>query len=94
MTGSTPSHGYSFVSYTNYLNQQQCLTLPPAEEVACVSQHLNITEPPSVYTYTDYTSLWDPVTCLLWNVTLHERIDAAGEGGVYRESGRGTSLSN
>jgi hypothetical protein len=80
------------VSYANY-TALECLSLAdPSQEVACSSQWLNITDPPSVYPYTDYASLWAPVSCLLWNVTLADRVNV--EGALRRGTGgRGAARS-
>lgn len=68
----------SFItSYANY-TLDQCFALPDAQEVACVEQQLNVTDPPSIYSFTEYNALWEPISCYLWNVTLGHRIDVAG----------------
>lgn len=59
--------------------EDQCLNLPASESVSCSSQHLNITNPPSIYSYDAYTPLWEPISCLLWNITLERRVDVEGE---------------
>jgi len=64
------------VNYSNY-TAEQCLNLNTGAEqqVNCSSQHLNVTDPPSNYTYTSYPTLWQPVTCYLYNVTYRDRVD-------------------
>jgi NhaP-type Na+/H+ or K+/H+ antiporter len=64
------------VNYSNY-TAEQCLNLDTGAEqqVTCSSQHLNVTDPPSNYTYTSYPTLWQPVTCYLYNVTYRDRVD-------------------
>jgi len=81
MTGgeSTTSQIYTWNSYANYTSEQ-CLALSvPADEVLCSSQMLNVTNPPSIYGFVNYTQLWEPVSCLLWNVTLGDRVNVQGE---------------
>ena len=76
--GGDAAPAYDLVSYANY-TQPQCFELAPSQQVDCVSQMLNITAPPSIYDYFDYSNLWEPVSCLLMNVTLQNRADDAGE---------------
>lgn len=65
----------NIVSYSNY-TAEQCFSLyPESSQVTCSSQHLNIYEPPSEWDYGHYNSLWTPVTCMLYNVTLGDRVD-------------------
>jgi hypothetical protein len=71
------SSGYSVTinDYNNFTTGQ-CFALPQTDEqVMCNSQHLNIYDPPSIYNYSQYTPLWESVSCLLWNTTLSNRVD-------------------
>jgi hypothetical protein len=69
----------SFVSYGNY-SQAQCFALGQEDqEVDCLLQMLNTTDPPSIYNYWDYNALWEPVSCLIRNVTLGDRADDSGK---------------
>lgn len=70
-------NSFSYAQYDGFTSQQ-CLTLPPDQQVDCSGQHLNITDPPSIYTYTQYSALWQPAWCMLWNVTLTGRVDNQG----------------
>ncbi len=57
-----------------------CLSLPEAaQQVTCSAQNLNIYEAPSIYNFNDFASLWQPITCLLWNVTYGSRQELAGK---------------
>lgn len=67
-------NSFSYAQYDGFTSQQ-CLALPPDQQVDCSGQHLNITDPPSIYTYTQYSALWQPAWCMLWNVTLTGRVD-------------------
>lgn len=59
----------------------QCFALEtPEEQVDCFAENLNITDPPSIYSFVKYPQLWEPITCLLWNVTLSFRVDEEGKG--------------
>lgn len=70
---------YSVVSYADY-TQPQCFTLAETtDRVDCLQQMLNVTDPPSIYGYAEYNALWEPVSCLISNVTLFHRYDDAGE---------------
>ncbi len=56
-----------------------CAGLPSEDfQVNCSAQNLNIYEPPSIYEYAEYTTLWEPITCWLWNVTYHNRQNLPG----------------
>ena len=66
-------------SFSNY-SSQQCLALPTPEQVDCSGQHVNISDPPSIWGGQSYSVLWQPVSCYLWNVTLNNRVDMEGEG--------------
>ena len=56
-----------------------CEGLPAQEyEVNCSAQNLNIYEPPSIYEYEEFSTLWEPITCYLWNVTYHNRQNLPG----------------
>ncbi|GAB4813268.1 hypothetical protein N2152v2_000314 [Parachlorella kessleri] len=58
----------------HYCTSAFCEGLPAQEyEVNCSAQNLNIYEPPSIYEYEEYSTLWEPITCYLWNVTYHNR---------------------
>ncbi|KAL6780791.1 hypothetical protein ACKKBF_B11690 [Auxenochlorella protothecoides x Auxenochlorella symbiontica] len=60
--------------YSNY-TAAQCFGLQDTEhQVACSAQHLNITNPPSIYGYEHYEQLWLSTACLLWNVTTGHRV--------------------
>jgi hypothetical protein len=76
-TGFVSLDSFSYAQYDGFTSQQ-CLALPPEQQVDCSGQHLNITNPPSIYTYTQYSALWQPAWCMLWNVTLSGRIDNQG----------------
>ena len=65
------------MSYDNY-TAAQCFALPSAEQVLCSEQHLNVSDPPSIYSFWQYNELWEPISCYLWNVTLEQRVDIAG----------------
>lgn len=73
-------------SYANY-TLDQCFALPDAQEVACVEQQLNITDPPSIYSFSEFPALWEPISCYLWNVTLGYRVDVASksQNATFRE---------
>lgn len=74
-SGESPAfYPASFVNYGNY-SRAQCFTLDEDNSVDCLMQMLNTTDPPSIYTYWDYNALWEPVSCLLRNVTLTNRDD-------------------
>ena len=75
---STQTLPASFVNYGNY-TEAQCFTLDANAQVDCFMQMLNTTDPPSIYNYWDYNALWEPVSCLLRNVTLSDRADDEGE---------------
>lgn len=75
---STAFYPASFVNYGNY-SEAQCFTLDESNSVDCLMQMLNTTDPPSIYTYWDYNALWEPVSCLLRNVTLKDRADDDGK---------------
>ena len=65
-------------SYSNY-SQERCLTLDdPSSQVVCESMRLNVTDPPSVYAFNNYTSTWSGVVCLLFNTTLTNRVYLPG----------------
>lgn len=51
----------------------------PTQLVACEIQDLNVTDPPSIYNFRDYPSVWTPVICNLLNVTLKHRVDLEEE---------------
>lgn len=73
----------------------QCLLLPvPAQQVSCSSQHLNTSDPPSTWGVVDYGMLWEPITCLLWNVTYSKRVNMESEcaGGARRRRRRGAPV--
>jgi hypothetical protein len=74
--GNAPSPEYPFAS-----NTSRCFALNnTADQVQCNAESLNIYNPPSEYSYVDYTSLWEPITCLLYNVSYSSRVNsAAGE---------------
>ncbi|KDD76916.1 hypothetical protein H632_c68p2, partial [Helicosporidium sp. ATCC 50920] len=62
---------YNFGNYT----YAQCYTIGDEEQqVACLAQHLNVTNPPSIYSYDHYEQLWLSTVCLLWNVTYSNRV--------------------
>lgn len=64
--------------YSNY-TAAQCFGLQDTEhQVACSAQHLNITNPPSIYGYEHYEQLWLSTACLLWNVTTGHRVTVHG----------------
>ena len=42
-------------SYANY-SALQCFSLPPQEQVPCSAQQLNISDPPSIYSFDEYSS--------------------------------------
>ncbi|KAL4855765.1 Sodium/hydrogen exchanger 7 [Chlorella vulgaris] len=66
---------YLDVSYAGY-TADQCLALtPPNAQVACSAQLLNVTDPPSIYSWDEYAFLWEGVTCMLSNVTYTNRVD-------------------
>lgn len=44
----------------------------------CEAESLNITEPPSIYRFTDYPMLWSQTLCYLLNVTLEHRVYLPG----------------
>lgn len=44
----------------------------------CFQQALNVTDPPSIYDYDDYQSVWLNTVCLLWNVTYSHRVSVHG----------------
>lgn len=44
----------------------------------CESESLNITDPPSIYRFTDYPLLWSQTLCYLLNVTLEHRVHLPG----------------
>jgi len=71
------SNNVSFWEFSNYTGEQ-CLALEPTEEVLCTIQQLNVTDPPSIYGFENFTSVWEPVACLLYNVTLQDRVDLQG----------------
>ena len=61
--------------YPGWVADQCFLLNTTSEQVTCSSQHLNITDPPSEYSYTEYPTQWDYITCLLYNVSYHHRYD-------------------
>ena len=61
--------------YPGWIGDQCLLLNTTSEQVACSSQHLNITDPPSEYSYGEYPTQWDYITCLLYNVSYHHRYD-------------------
>jgi hypothetical protein len=79
-SGETLHEAYpaSFVNYGSY-SQEQCFALQENEEVDCLMQMLNTTDPPSIYNYLEYNALWEPVSCLIRNVTIGNRADDDGE---------------
>jgi hypothetical protein len=62
--------------YANY-TAQQCFNpnFTFSQQVDCHSQHLNVTHPPSTWSYDEYPFLWEPTVCLLTNVTYSQRIN-------------------
>lgn len=44
----------------------------------CEAENLNITDPPSIYRFTDYPLLWSQTLCYLLNVTLEHRVHLPG----------------
>lgn len=76
--GGDVSPVYSVFSYANY-TQAQCFGLEQAQQIDCLEQMLNVTNPPSIYNYFEYSNLWEPVACLLSNVTLQNRADDDGK---------------
>ena len=78
---------FSYAQYDDFTSRQ-CLALPPEQQVDCSGEHLNITAPPSIYSYSQYSALWQPAWCMLWNVTLAGRIDYQGNAllGSQRET--------
>ena len=80
MTGGGEAAYTPIVYIPSYANttQAQCFALQQPEQIDCLSQMLNVTDPPSIYNYWEYSSLWEPVTCLLSNVTLGNRADDSG----------------
>ena len=73
----SPHSDISLWEFSNY-TEEQCLALEPREQVLCVVQQLNVTDPPSIYGFENFTSAWEPVACLLYNVTLQDRVDIQG----------------
>lgn len=63
------------MSYANY-TPSQCFQFPPEEQVSCSAQMLNSTNPPSEYSFVQDTTLWEPIWCLLYNVSLTNRVEA------------------
>lgn len=65
--------------FSNY-TAAQCFAFESEEtQVACSAQHLNITDPPSIYGYEHYEQLWLSTACLLWNVTTGHRVTVHSE---------------
>lgn len=50
-------------------------SLPPMAKVSCEIQSVNLLDPPSIYDFANYPSVWTPAICNLFNVTLHNRVD-------------------
>lgn len=78
MLDVSPTNNTSMWELSTY-TQEQCLALEAREEVLCTIQQLNVTDPPSIYGFENFTSVWEPVACLLYNVTLQDRVDLRGE---------------
>jgi NhaP-type Na+/H+ or K+/H+ antiporter len=54
---------------------EQCLALTPADaQVACELRHLDAAAAPSIWDAQHYPQLWEPVACLLYNVTLSNQV--------------------
>eukprot|EP00887_Chlorella_sp_A99_P005087 scaffold25.g5087.t1 len=58
--------------YGNY-TAAQCFALPAEQQVPCSAQHLNVSDPPSTYSFDSHSVLWEPIQCLLANVTYSTR---------------------
>ena len=78
-TDFTPPDSFSYVPFNEYVGQE-ALSLPPQQQDFC----LNITDPPSIYSYSQYSALWQPAWCMLWNVTLSGRVDSQGKSIISR----------
>jgi hypothetical protein len=72
-TDFTPPDSFLYAPFNEYVGQE-ALSLPPQQQDFC----LNITDPPSIYSYSQYSALWQPAWCMLWNVTLSGRVDSQG----------------
>ncbi|WPT10890.1 Sodium/hydrogen exchanger 7 [Picochlorum sp. SENEW3] len=71
---SSAFYSSDLAAYSNY-TEEQCLTLDDASsQVVCESMRLNVTDPPSIYAFNNYTSTWGGVVCLLFNTTLTNRV--------------------
>ncbi|KAL4855761.1 Sodium/hydrogen exchanger 8 [Chlorella vulgaris] len=68
---------YLDVSFAGNTSEECFGFSPAAMQVACSAQLLNITDPPSIYSWEEDSFLWEPVTCMLANVTYSNRIDLA-----------------
>lgn len=59
---------------SNITSIEQCFALEdPFDQVLCESQRLNITDPPSVYGFNNFTEVYTDFACLLLNATLQDR---------------------
>lgn len=59
---------------SNVTSLSQCFELEePFDQVLCESQRLNITDPPSIYDFANFTSIYTNIACALLNVTLGDR---------------------
>lgn len=48
------------------------------EQSVCEAENLNVTNPPSIYSFVDDPQLWSPTLCYLLNVTLQHRVHIPG----------------
>lgn len=83
---SSAFYSSDLVAYS-YYTEEQCLTLDDASsQVVCESMRLNVTDPPSIYAFNNYTSTWGGVVCLLFNTTLTNRVYLPGNGQICSSS--------
>ena len=59
---------------SNITSINQCFELDDSfDQVLCESQRLNVTQPPSIYDFNNYSSIYADLACVLLNVTLGNR---------------------
>lgn len=59
---------------SNITSIDQCFELEDSfDQALCESQRLNITDPPSIYDFENYTSVYTNLFCILLNATLGDR---------------------
>ena len=71
---STVGVGEIPYGYDSGYTLSQCFELEDQyNQVLCESQRLNVTDPPSIYGFQNFSNVWSGVGCLLLNVTLRDR---------------------